>query len=82
MNEECTKSMRHGCAERKYGIIFEGKAEQPLMMESPLKTYDEASETMRRFSAQNSIIRVAMYEAVYVTGNETLLPPKPKPMPF
>lgn len=57
-----------------YGVIIESKQEQPLVMEGKLMTYEEASERMDFFMADKNIIRVAMFKAVYETGNETLLP--------
>lgn len=59
-----------------YGVIIEHKAERPLIMEGPPATYSEAKSRMSALLARPEIIRVAMFEAVYVTGNETLLPKK------
>lgn len=60
--------------DRVYGVIVEWKQEQPLIMESRLLNYEEASEKMVAFCARPEVIRVAIFKASYETGNETILP--------
>lgn len=57
-----------------YGVIAEFKEEQPISMESPLLNYEKAKERMRAMAARPNVIRVAIFKAVHVDGNETLIP--------
>lgn len=65
--------------QKLYGVIVEWKEEGPLVMEGHLATYDKAHARMRDIAKQPSVIRVAMFKAVYETGNNTLIPEEPKP---
>lgn len=62
----------------KYVVLFETKQEQGLVMETPLAsaTYDHIEKQMRRMANDKNVIRVAVAQLVYVTGNEALLPPE------
>jgi hypothetical protein len=60
--------------EKIYGVITEWKAEQPLVMEGPLGTYEEAIGRMRLLGARPEVIRVAVFKAIYAEGNKTLIP--------
>jgi hypothetical protein len=56
-----------------YGIIFEHKAEGPLIMETYPLTYEKASELLKSLSRDPHIIRVAIFSLKYETGNKTLI---------
>lgn len=60
--------------EKAYGVIVEWKDEGPLVMESQLMTYDEAYNRKATFVDDKRVIRVAMFKAIHISGNETLLP--------
>lgn len=60
--------------EKIYGIIVEWKDEGPLIMEGYLASYDDAFKRMKTCSSDNRVIRVAMFKAVYESGNQLLLP--------
>ena len=64
--------------ERAYGVIVEWKTEAPIMFESRLLAYDDAAAKMKEFERDSRVIRVAVYKAVYQSGNESLLPKEPK----
>lgn len=59
---------------KKYGVIFEHKAEQPIIFETKPMSLDEARERMQTLLADSRIIRVAVFEMKYAIGNETLVP--------
>jgi hypothetical protein len=59
---------------KRYGLIVESKYEGPLIWESKPLTSLEASKKMRDLVASSNIIRVAVFEMKYETGNETLIP--------
>jgi hypothetical protein len=76
---ECAKSVKE---DKLYGIICEWKNEGPLIMEGKPMTYEETYKRMEMALKESRIIRAAIFSMDYESGNETLLPPKPKPMPF
>lgn len=57
----------------KYGVIFEQKFEQPLIMEGKPMAYEEAVIRMQEVSKSSHVIRVAVFKLEYETGNETLI---------
>lgn len=57
-----------------YGVIAEFKAEGPLIMESYPMNYDDACKRMKALSADPNVIRVAVFKAAWVIGNQTLIP--------
>jgi hypothetical protein len=65
--------------EKVYGVITEWKAEQPLVMEGPLGTYQEAIGRMRLLAGRPEVIRVAIFKAIYTEGNKTLIPEESQP---
>jgi hypothetical protein len=62
-----------------YGVIVESKDEGPMIMEGFLATYDQAHARMRSIAARPNVIRVAMFKAVYSTGNNALIPQESQP---
>lgn len=57
-----------------YGVIAEFKDEGPIIMEGYPADYDTAAERMNSLKQQANVIRVAIFRAEYVSGNQTLLP--------
>jgi hypothetical protein len=62
-----------------YGVIAEWKEEGPLIMEGHPATYDQAHARMRELAARPNVIRVAMFKAIFETGNNALIPQESKP---
>lgn len=56
-----------------YGVIAEFKI-GPIIMESYPGTLDAAHERMAKMVADPRVIRVAIFRAVYESGNQTLIP--------
>lgn len=59
---------------KKYGVIVEWKTEQPLIMEGYPMNEEQAFARMKRFEADPTVIRVAIFEMVRTFGNRTLIP--------
>lgn len=60
----------HDCV---YGLIIEYKNEGPLIMEGKPMDYEVVYERMRVAMQASNVIRVAIFKAVYETGNERIL---------
>ena len=56
-----------------FGVIVEHKAEQPLILEGPPATYNQASARLKTMLSRSDIIRGAIFKIGYVMGNETLI---------
>lgn len=61
-----------------YGVIAEYKRESPIIMEGYPMDYEDAAKRMQVLVNHPEVIRVAMFRAVYETGNQTLLPKEEK----
>lgn len=57
-----------------YGIVTEWKDDAPIVMEGGLMTREAAYQRMNDFKKRADVIRVAMFKAIYETGNKTLIP--------
>lgn len=68
--------MREPEEEKAYGLIIEWKDEGPLIMESKLMTFAEASNAMKSQIGFHRVIRICIFRAECRRGHEGLLPPK------
>jgi hypothetical protein len=65
--------------EKIYGVIVEWKEEGPIVKESELITREKIRERSQALAMRPDVIRVAIFRAIFVDGNKSLIPEDPQP---